>query len=75
MKNHDTALFRSNYFYIMLMEIIIIACKILSMSDPFRILFVLLFAQDDSVLQTYIYIFFFRIHLLNVYYELLFYSF
>lgn len=59
MKNHGTALFRSNYFYIMLMEIIIIACKILSMSDPFRILFVLLFAQDDSilVLQTYIYFF------------------
>lgn len=53
--------------------------KILPMSDLFRILFVLLFVQDDSVLvlQTYIYIYFFflRIHLLNVYYELLFYWF
>lgn len=57
----------------------IFARKILSMSDLFRILFVLLFVQDDSVLvlQTYIYIYFFflRIHLLNVYYELLFYWF
>lgn len=60
MKNHDTTLFRSNYFYgniIILMEIF--ARKILSISDLFHILFVLRFAQDDSVLvlQSHIYFF------------------
>lgn len=59
MKNHDTMLFRSNYFYgnIILMEIF--ARKILSISDLFHILFVFRFAQDDSVLvlQSHIYFF------------------
>lgn len=58
MKNHDTTLFRSNYFYgniIILMEIF--ARKILSISDLFHILFVLRFAQDDSVLVLHIYFF------------------
>lgn len=58
MKNHDTTLFRSNYFYgniIILMEIF--ARKILSISDLFHSLFVLRFAQDDSVLVLHIYFF------------------